>query len=101
MRLTRIFYAHFLDSTWFISVRLWDIEKQTNAAVYKGHNYPVWDVDTRYGQNKKYAWGNEILCCKKKLSLLIGYLVNLFYVESIFVIFKSHFIGFVKEKKII
>ncbi|XP_052269332.1 TAF5-like RNA polymerase II p300/CBP-associated factor-associated factor 65 kDa subunit 5L isoform X2 [Dreissena polymorpha] len=28
------------------TVRLWDIEKQTNAAVYKGHNYPVWDVDS-------------------------------------------------------
>ncbi|XP_060576882.1 TAF5-like RNA polymerase II p300/CBP-associated factor-associated factor 65 kDa subunit 5L isoform X2 [Ruditapes philippinarum] len=28
------------------TVRLWDIEKQTNAAVFRGHNYPVWDVDT-------------------------------------------------------
>ncbi|XP_052800926.1 TAF5-like RNA polymerase II p300/CBP-associated factor-associated factor 65 kDa subunit 5L isoform X3 [Mya arenaria] len=28
------------------TVRLWDLEKQTNAAIYRGHNYPVWDVDT-------------------------------------------------------
>lgn len=28
------------------TVRLWDVDKQTNAALYRGHNYPVWDVDT-------------------------------------------------------
>lgn len=28
------------------TVRLWDMEKQTCAAIYRGHNYPVWDLDT-------------------------------------------------------
>ena len=32
----------------FFSVRLWDIDQQKNVVIYKGHNYPVWDVDTRF-----------------------------------------------------
>ncbi|KAL4224579.1 TAF5-like RNA polymerase II [Mactra antiquata] len=30
------------------TVRLWDIDKQTNASLYRGHNYPVWDLDTSH-----------------------------------------------------
>lgn len=26
-------------------VRLWSMETKTNLVCYKGHNYPIWDVD--------------------------------------------------------
>ncbi|XP_033751341.1 TAF5-like RNA polymerase II p300/CBP-associated factor-associated factor 65 kDa subunit 5L [Pecten maximus] len=28
------------------SVRLWDLKTHTNKVCYRGHNYPVWDIDT-------------------------------------------------------
>ena len=29
----------------FTTVKLWDLENFTNKVCYKGHSYPVWDVD--------------------------------------------------------
>ena len=26
-------------------MRLWSLETGSNIALYKGHNYPIWDVD--------------------------------------------------------
>jgi transcription initiation factor TFIID subunit 5 len=34
---------HYLLTT--LQVRLWSLETKSNLVCYKGHNYPVWDVD--------------------------------------------------------
>ena len=41
----------FVVVSYFSTVRLWSLQTFTCLVCYKGHNYPVWDVEFRYSSH--------------------------------------------------
>ncbi|CAG5136516.1 unnamed protein product [Candidula unifasciata] len=44
--------THLLSCSEDSTVRLWDLQTQTNAVIYKGHSSPVWDLNV----SSTYSW---------------------------------------------
>ena len=51
-------HRYVLSASEDTTVRLWDLNTGTNIVIYKGHNYPVWDVVTSPG-NSYFATGSH------------------------------------------